>query len=59
MRIRKVDYTIKCQKPQKPITATNGGSGCYLLVEVDSLTELKVIEGCVEQWALEAKLLVL
>ena len=59
MGIRKAQHTIKCRKPRKAIAATSRGSHCHLLVEDDGLTELKVIEGCAEQWALGAKLSVL
>ena len=56
MGIRKGQHTIKCRKPRKAIATTSSGSDCHLLVEDDGLTELKVMEGCVERWALEAKL---
>ena len=59
MGIRKAQYTIKCRKPRKAIAATSCESDCHLLVEDDGLTELKVMEGCAELWALEAKLSVL
>ena len=58
MGIPKAQHTVKCRKPRKAI-ATSSGSDCHLLVEDDSLTELKVMEGCAERWALEAKLSVL
>ena len=59
MGIRKAQHTIKCRKPRKAIATTSSESDCHLLVEDDSLTELKVMEGCAERWALEAKLSVL